>query len=132
MLLRLALASVLVTALCVPALALPSADAPEIRPEEEAAILNSAPVIMTQPGRVRSGMLSVDVSYMAFGRLMEEIGRQAGFEVHIGPEVAQKELTTSFRDMELIKGIQRLFTLISQRNYFIHYGADDTITRIEV
>ena len=34
--------------------------------------------------------------------------------------------------MELIKGIQRLFTLISQRNYFIHYGADDTITRIEV
>jgi hypothetical protein len=77
-------------------------------------------------------MLSVEAYNMRFGDILEEVGRQAGFETSISPEIASRELSTAFRDLEMQKGIQRLLSLISHRNYFIYYGPDDSITKIEV
>ena len=98
----------------------------------DAIIANAVAPPLTEPVRVRSGMLTVKLEGAAFGQTLEEIGRQAGFEVAVSPEIASKQLSTTFRDMELQKGIQRLLSLISHRNFFIYYGADDSITRIEV
>lgn len=98
----------------------------------DAIIANAVAPPLTEPVRVRSGMLTVKLEGAAFGQTLEEIGMQAGFEVAVSPEIASKQLSTTFRDMELQKGIQRLLSLISHRNFFIYYGADDSITRIEV
>lgn len=99
----------------------------------DALIANSTPPPpLTKPVRVRSGMLSVKLKAEQFGSTLKEIGRQAGFETIVSKEVAEKELTTTFRDIELHKGIQRLLSLISHRNFFIYYGADDSIKKIEV
>lgn len=105
---------------------------PLLEEDIDAIIANSVPPPLTEPVRVRSGMLSVKLENALFGPTLEEIGRQAGFEALITPEVASKELSTTFRDMELQKGIQRLLSLISHRNFFIYYGANDSITSIEV
>ena len=104
----------------------------DIEQSLDAIIANAVAPPLTEPVRVRSGMLTVKLEGAAFGQTLEEIGRQAGFEVAVSPEIASKQLSTTFRDMELQKGIQRLLSLISHRNFFIYYGADDSITRIEV
>ncbi len=105
---------------------------PLMEEDIDALIANSVPPPLTEPVRVRSGMLSVKLEGALFGPTLQEIGRQAGFEAVITPEIAQKELSTTFRDMDLQKGLQRLLSLISHRNFFIYYGANDSITRIEV
>ena len=155
MLQRTCLVAIALLALCAPALAAQTAQAdetvdialtnspadqdallnslsPDLEEDIDAIIANSAPPPLTEPVRVRSGMLTVKLESAPFGPTLEEIGRQAGFEAVITPEVASKELSTTFRDMELQKGIQRLLSLISHRNFFIYYGANDSITRIEV
>ncbi|MCK4911211.1 MAG: hypothetical protein KAR83_06200 [Thermodesulfovibrionales bacterium] len=160
MLQRTCLIAIALMALCAPALAAQTAQAPRtdetaqpsrmdemtgmtggvlansttplLEEDIDAIIANSVPPPLTEPVRVRSGMLSVKLESASFGLTLEEIGRQAGFEAIITPEVASKELSTTFRDMELQKGIQRLLSLISHRNFFIYYGANDSITRIEV
>ena len=111
---------------------LANSPSPLMEEDIDAIIANSVPPPLTEPVRVRSGMLSVKLESALFGPTLQEIGRQAGFEAVITPEIAQKELSTTFRDMDLQKGLQRLLSLISHRNFFIYYGADDTITRIEI
>ncbi len=161
MLLRTCLIAIVLLALCVPSLAVQEPEAPQpaqpsqtnemagmdnavgegvlansasplLEEDIDAIIANSVPPPLTEPVRVRSGMLSVKLENAPFGPTLQEIGRQAGFEAVITPEVASKELSTTFRDMELQKGIQRLLSLISHRNFFIYYGANDSITSIEV
>lgn len=152
MVLRTCLVTFMLMVLCAPALAAqtPNADgmdgmnrpagqdvlanspSPLMEEDIDAIIANSVPPPLTEPVRVRSGMLSVKLESALFGPTLQEIGRQAGFEAVITAEISQKELSTTFRDMDLQKGIQRLLSLISHRNFFIYYGADDTITRIEV
>jgi hypothetical protein len=82
--------------------------------------------------KVLNNRLSVDLMDAEFGSVMKEIGEMAGFEVKISAAISNKTLSTSFRDMELQRGINRLLTLISQKNYFIYYGPDNSISRIEV
>jgi hypothetical protein len=88
----------------------------------------------TPGGRVRlqDDLLSVKAENASFGQLLREIGREAGFEVVISPDVSGKTLSTDFSDVELQRGIQRLFTLLNHGNYFIHYGEDGSIRKIEV
>ncbi len=115
-----------------PSLLMEEDPSPLMEEDIDALIANSVPLPLTEPIRVRSGMLSVKLENAPFGPTLQEIGRQAGFEAVITPEIAQMELSTTFRDMSLQKGLQRLLSLISHRNFFIYYGADDTITRVEV
>jgi hypothetical protein len=82
--------------------------------------------------KVLNNRLSVDLKDAEFGSVMQEIADMVGFEVKISAAISNKTLSTSFRDMDLQRGINRLLTLISQKNFFIYYGPDNSIRRIEV
>ena len=82
--------------------------------------------------KVLNNRLSVDLKDAEFGGVMQEIADMAGFEVRISAAISNKTLSTSFRDIDLQRGINRLLTLISQKNFFIYYGPDNAISRIEV
>jgi hypothetical protein len=102
---------------------------------DQSAILNSPeeePIPYEPFIRTLSGRLSVEVINAPFGEVMQEVAMQAGFEALISSDIAAKSLTTSFRDMDLERGIQRLLTLINHRNYFIFYDAGDVVKKIEV
>jgi hypothetical protein len=82
--------------------------------------------------RVHEKRLSVELEEAAFGEVMHDIAEKAGFELELIGAISRMKLTTRFSDLELQRGIQRLFTLINQRNYFIHYDAEGNITKLEV
>jgi hypothetical protein len=82
--------------------------------------------------RVEEGRLSVRAEDAPFGTLLNEISREAGFEVELNRDVAGKTVSTSFTNVELERGIRRLFTLIGHKNYFIHYAPDGSISLLEV
>jgi hypothetical protein len=81
---------------------------------------------------VSDGLLSVRVENAPIAGLINEIGRKAGFEVKISPGVTKKTVSTDFADIELQRGIRRLFALVQHKNFFIHYGEDGLISKIEV
>jgi len=68
------------------------------------------------------GRLSVDVRDQAFGDVVAAISNAAGFEVELSNDVFQKRLTTRFKNTELKRGLQRLLSLMEQKNYFIGYN----------
>jgi hypothetical protein len=82
--------------------------------------------------RVEDGRLSVQAEDAPFGTLMNEISREAGFTVELSRDVAGKTVSTTFTNMQLERGIRRLFTLIGHKNYFIHYAPDGSISLLEV
>lgn len=81
---------------------------------------------------VSDGLLSVRVENAPIAGLISEIGRKAGFTVEISPGVTKETVSTNFADMELQRGIRRLFALVQHKNFFIHYGEDGLISKIEV
>ncbi len=82
--------------------------------------------------KVHEDRLSVDVKDTAFGDVMAVIANAAGFDVDMSNNVYEMKLSTKFRDTEIQRGIRRLISLINQKNYFIHYGKEGSITHIEV
>jgi len=82
--------------------------------------------------KVNRGRLSVKADNARFGSLMDKIARDAGFELSISPDIAQKTLSTEFMDLDLERGIQRLMGLIRHRNFFLFYGRDGNIKKIEI
>ena len=81
---------------------------------------------------VREGLLSVELEDAEFGRAFSEIAKQAGFGLEINPEVNSKKLSTSFKGIDMEKGILRMLNLIREKNYSIYYGKDGKISKIEV
>jgi len=82
--------------------------------------------------KVNRGRLTVKADEAPFGPLMDTIAKDAGFELTISADVATKKLSTEFRDLDLERGIQRLMGLIRHRNFFMFYGRDGNIKKIEI
>lgn len=76
--------------------------------------------------------LSVNAQDAAFGDIMADVAGKVGFELVISPDIAGKKLTTNFSDVEVQRGIQRLLTLINHKNYFMHYGREGNIKKLEI
>jgi len=81
---------------------------------------------------VSSGRLSITAESANFGRLIGKIAEDAGIEVEISPAIASKTLSTDFRNLPLERGIQRLMGLINHRNFFMLYGHDGNIKKIDI
>ncbi|MBI4823719.1 MAG: hypothetical protein HY805_05760 [Nitrospirae bacterium] len=81
---------------------------------------------------VKDDLLSVELLDAEFGVVMEEIAQKAGFKTDINRAVYIMRLSTSFNDLDIHKGIVRLLTLISQKNYSIYYDEKGRISKIEV
>jgi hypothetical protein len=82
--------------------------------------------------KVNRGRLSVKANSARFGPLMDKIAKEAGFEISLSPDVAAKRLSTDFMDLDMERGIQRLMGLIRHRNFFMYYGRDGSIKKIEI
>ncbi|MBI5641196.1 MAG: hypothetical protein HZA17_12310 [Nitrospirae bacterium] len=82
--------------------------------------------------RLRDNLLAVELLNAEFGRVMDLISRKAGFKVEINPDVAARQLTTKFRDMELEDGITRLLTIVKEKNYLIRYDEKGVISKVEI
>jgi len=81
---------------------------------------------------VKDGLLSVEVSGVEFGKIMEEVSRQTGIEMAISPDIASLRLSTSFKGLEIEGAIKRMLNLIGQKNYTIHFAEGGMIKKIEV
>lgn len=82
--------------------------------------------------RLEAGRLSVELKDAMFGKVITEIALKAGFEVDMQSDIFARTLSIKFRDLDLREGIKRLLALISQNNYFIHYGPGGRIKKLEV
>jgi hypothetical protein len=82
--------------------------------------------------KVSNSRLSVKARDAEFGSIMKDIGKKAGFEVRVSSSVYGKKISTRFTNVDIERGINRLLALISQKTFFIHYGADGSINKVEV
>lgn len=81
---------------------------------------------------VKDDLLNVELKDAAFGEVMTEIARKAGFEVDISSAIYKKKVSTKFTNVDMQRGLLRLLALISQKTYFIYYNSDGSIKRVEV
>jgi len=81
---------------------------------------------------VTGDRLSVDITDTQIGKVLEEIGAQAGFEVVISKSIYDKKLSTSFKSIDMERGLVRLLRLVGETNYFVHYDSRGIISRLEV
>ncbi len=97
-------------------------------PEADAASGNSGPLLV----EMDNGLLTVKAREESLGRIMDMISMKTGIDILVSPEVSNRTLSTDFSKMELQKGVQRLLSLLNMKNYFIYYGADGSINKIEI
>jgi hypothetical protein len=107
------------------------AEAPEPSPREAGA-LPDQPSSEGMEVRVVHGRLSVRAEGVMFGALFRGIANAAGFEAVISPDVAGRVISSTFRDIPLETGLQRLLRLINHRNFFMFYGPEGELRKIEI
>lgn len=71
------------------------------------------------PVSVRGETVSVAVSGMPLGEVLEEFGRESGIEFSVPDDVGSEPVSDSFRDLSLENGIRRL---LKGHNYLVEYG----------
>jgi len=65
---------------------------------------------------VENNRLSVEFSNKNFGEILQAIGQKAGFRVEGSSSVFSKKVTTKFTDLDIDKGIIRLFSIVKETN----------------
>ncbi|MBI4691743.1 MAG: hypothetical protein HY754_16000 [Nitrospirae bacterium] len=81
---------------------------------------------------VKDSLMSVDISDMAFADVMKEIAEKAKFKVEISGEIANKKITTSFKDVDIERGLRRMLTILKEKNFTISYTAEGLIDKLEI
>lgn len=81
---------------------------------------------------IQNNNLSVELVDAEFGTVLQSIAQKSGFRVVIGGDVFNKKLNTKFEDMELERGVMRLFNLIREKNYAMKYDAKGKLDVIEI
>lgn len=81
---------------------------------------------------LKDNLLSVQLQDAEFGTVMKDIANKAGFQVDISLIVYNRKLSTTFNDVEIMKGILRLLTLIGEKNYSIYYDEKGAVSRLEI
>ncbi|GAB4490703.1 MAG: hypothetical protein OHK006_23870 [Thermodesulfovibrionales bacterium] len=80
----------------------------------------------------QDGLLSVELLNADFRKVLTGIGQKAGFSIEGYSEAFSKKLTTKFQDIELERGVARLLTLVSEKNYLVNYTAEGGIKSLEL
>ena len=81
---------------------------------------------------IQNNNLSVELVDAEFGAVLQSIAQKSGFRVVIGGNAFNKKVSTKFDDMELERGLMRLFNLIREKNYAIKYDSKGKLDLIEV
>jgi hypothetical protein len=109
----------------------PQEDTQQDNPEAEAAPQPEVPkhisTIMIEDSR-----LSVEFVDVTFGEILRAISQKAGFQVEGSSPAFSKQVTTKFNDLDLDKGIVRLFSLVKESNYIINYDTNGSIAKLKM
>lgn len=81
---------------------------------------------------VKDGRLSVELSNVTFGDIIQEIAKKTGTQIIGYSDTFSKQLTTKFDDLEIDRGFIRLFSLVKESNYLINYGPSGSISKLEI
>ena len=104
-------------------------------PDVAAGASESPPAQETKPlSRIEfsGGRLSVELVDAGFGDVMKEIAAQSGIKVEISGGVSGKKLTTSFKGLDLERGIARLLSLVQEKNYLVRYDSAGAVSKVEI
>ncbi len=81
---------------------------------------------------LKDDRLSVDLVNVTFGDIIQEIAQKAAFSIEGYSSVFSKTITTKFNDLEIDRGIIRLFSLVKEKNYLINYDTKGAILKLEI
>jgi hypothetical protein len=110
---------------------------PQGDPDEDAdeeATLEAAPEPPRQVMKieVKENRLNVEIENADFGSVIRSIADRAKFRIEGSAGSFGRKLTTKFSDVEIERGISRLFSLAKESNYFLHYNTDGTISKLQI
>jgi len=98
---------------------------PEAAPEPEAP--KQISTVM-----VEGHLLSVEFVDVNFGEILKSISKKAGFRLEGHSVSFSKKVTTKFTDVDIDKGLVRLFSLVNDNNYLISYDAKGSVSKVRV
>lgn len=81
---------------------------------------------------VKDDLLSVELENAEFGKVLRQIGEKKGFKVEVKGDVAYRKLSTTFRNVDLERGVQRLLTLVQEKNYSFHFDSAGALNFVDV
>ncbi|KAF0144737.1 MAG: hypothetical protein FD156_1566 [Nitrospirae bacterium] len=81
---------------------------------------------------VNDGLLSVELSDAEFGNVIKEIAEKAKFKTEISNDVAVKKISTTFKDIEVERGVRRLLTIMKEKDFTISYNTAGLIDKLEI
>ncbi|MBI5206107.1 MAG: hypothetical protein HZA11_14430 [Nitrospirae bacterium] len=81
---------------------------------------------------VNDGLLSVELSDAEFGNVIKEIAEKAKFKAEISNDVAVKKISTTFKDIEVERGVRRLLTIMKEKDFTISYDTAGLIDKLEI
>lgn len=109
----------------------PAKDVQQAPPASEATPQPEAPkhisTIMVEDNR-----LSVEFVNVNFGEILRSISQKAGFQLEGTSPAFSKQVTTKFTDLDLDKGIVRLFSLVKETNYLVSYDAKGAVAKLKL
>lgn len=90
------------------------------------------PVKSVMKIEVNDGLLSVEISDAEFGNVIKEIAEKAKFKAEISSDVALKKISTTFKDIEVERGVRRLLTIMKEKDFTISYNTAGVIDKLEI
>jgi hypothetical protein len=81
---------------------------------------------------VENGLMSLEIENTDFGTAIRSVSEKAGFKIEGSSETFSKKLNTKFTGIETERAVQRLFSLVRESNYMMHYSPDGAISRIDI
>jgi hypothetical protein len=82
--------------------------------------------------RIRDASLSVDAHQAELGRIIDEISKQADFELSMSPELRSRKLSVTFKEVDIEKGIRRLLSLADLKSFIVEYAQDGSVNKLRV
>jgi hypothetical protein len=76
--------------------------------------------------------LSVELVDANMGEIIQAIAHKAGFSVEGDSAALSKKLTTRFNNLDVDRGIARLFSLAKENNYLINYDSKGAVSKLEI
>jgi hypothetical protein len=81
---------------------------------------------------VKNNRLSVDLVNANLGEIIQSIAQKAGFSIEGNSSAFSKTITTKFNDLDMDRGIMRIFSLVKENNYLINYDSKGAISKLEI
>ncbi|MFA4829598.1 MAG: hypothetical protein WC855_04225 [Thermodesulfovibrionales bacterium] len=90
------------------------------------------PVKSVMKIEVNDGLLSVEITDAEFGNVIKEIAEKAKFKAEISSDVALKKISTTFKNIEVERGVRRLLTIMKEKDFTISYNTAGLIDKLEI